>query len=1112
MDEFEQMIRDAEIMLRSANAQQRERGRENLRAVIGEADGSSYAKRARDLLSKPERVASEFIDPELDELTCIWPSIQGFDDHRLCPFLKRLGAYPSMAVPLRTDVIRDLRRWIVDVLPQVKQGAPPAQIASLNDFVAAVRGVAAYEALPEFGELRDGLFHLRLQECATLVDQALANWEVDVAQQLLDELVPLPDAFKANVERLQADVYEADRLQRTVEGLLRQLATVAPTNWIETRLQAESLEQLKQYLSDLGLPWDWQSRVEEGRSRLSAFIEQFVHRQALTAVTSQQLRSFWTEFNRLPAGFVDGRWQLRADWFQRGWEALSGDARRDVERARQPDELTAIANSLRAQIEGLPPDVAKRLSTMADNIGKNAVAWKAMQDGQVFELPVSTELLAVPGAWQSEAARYAAWLEQIEGALNGFNSAQSPAVAEDFQDGLRLADEILAQAPNHALAHKLKLESGLRLSCYQLDRALISWKLKTFFELFKTHNPGGIYAALVDEKDVLVELRALTKQEPLTDWKGAEKWWAAWRATSKRLPSAKPDAFSEALAGQTAKRLQEWYATLGKLLQEKLAPQEYEAAAASLDEEGDTSLQTYQRELRLKATIGRIEQQIKNAQLAEAEEELNRELPAESTDAARLRTQLQIARLRGLGAAATAEFLSSDWENVKSYIENPQRLLLETIQAVWTKDLQDSVLKLSRLLSRVLAREGDEGETTEALAEWQTWLEIEDGLLGNFSSGGVRHLADYLRIAQPSDLLDQRLKKILRQWQAENNTVMLAWAYQAFDHKSTATAQFYRKADDLVEESDEVAEHVLRVLGTREELELNDLKPLDDSLLREEERWRSLDDLLSLLPHPVEHRSPSAKFAQAKMSVVELTRILTALGRLYEADLREESAHQEFDDVQARTRRLDGIASRARLLEEFERLRPLAEDLFSMQYRIVEIAERCRSKDALYVLESGLFNQLSAYVRRVVDIFVKAEAKGSAMWGLVSDEYESLIYREACMLLAPSVVPQLDKLADLLADLNTEEITFIQAIDSLEDRDRQPKVPSGGAFDPQSHLNYLKLIPTQAPRSLKVYHRFDRARRDTLQIILEAPESRQHLPVWVRDYLDKGVPACANKR
>src|SRR5207249_656878 len=132
--------------------------------------------------------------------------------------------------------------------------------------------------------------------------------------------------------------------------------------------------------------------------------------------------------------------------------------------------------------------------------------------------------------------------------------------------------------------------------------------------------------------------------------------------------------------------------------------------------------------------------------------------------------------------------------------------------------------------------------------------------------------------------------------------------------------------------SDDVAEHVLRILTTREELQLNDLKPLDESLVREEERWRSLDDLLSLhLAHPVEHRTPSAKFTQARASVVELTRILTALGRLYEADLRDESAHQEFDDAQARTRRLDGVASRARLLEEFERLRPLAEDLLSLQ-------------------------------------------------------------------------------------------------------------------------------------------------------------------------------------
>jgi hypothetical protein len=134
------------------------------------------------------------------------------------------------------------------------------------------------------------------------------------------------------------------------------------------------------------------------------------------------------------------------------------------------------------------------------------------------------------------------------------------------------------------------------------------------------------------------------------------------------------------------------------------------------------------------------------------------------------------------------------------------------------------------------------------------------------------------------------------------------------------------------------------------------------------------------------------------------------------------------------------------------------------------------------------------------------------MWVLVSAEYESKIYRDACVLLPVTGSCQLDQLVNVLEDLHTEELKFTEALSLLEDRDRQPNVAWSGTFDPKPHLDYLALIPQREPRSLKVYHRFERARRDTLKLILEASESRPYLPVWVHNYLDNGVPACASAR
>lgn len=1106
------MIRDAEIMLRSADPKQRERGKEKLREVVREGEGGASAKQANDLLSLSDQSPREFPDPELDELMFLWPGIQRFDDDRLVGFLKRLEAYPGMAVPLRNDVIRELRQWIIEALPHVGKGAQSTETAALNDFVASVRGAAAYEVLPEFAQLRDALFSLRLQETAAGVDEALRVWELDKAWRLMEGLVPLPDAFKAKVEQLHADIYEVADLRRSVEGLLRQLRPVAPSNWFETRLQADLLQQVVHHLANARIPEDWRLRLEGARTSLTGLVEQFVRVQALAAVTIPQLREFWTEFDRLAVKETDSRFTVGEEWFPNGLDSLTSEVRRDVARARNPQELTAITSRLRADMEDIPPSVSARLEGFVDAIEQDISSWNAMLDGHAFELPATTAgALPLPTAWPDQALRYATWIQEIEAALNTFRNEAPPPSEQDYQNGLRLAEEILLKVSNHALARKLKIESVRRISYYQLDQAISEWKLESFFSLVELNNPGDIYAALAVDRQPLNELRTLVRQATLTDWRAASEWWAAWLAAMNRLPSAKPDALLLALDQQTDKRKNEWYATLDKLLKDNLAPQEYEAAASSLANEPDPNLQTYQQELRNKETIGRIKQLIKSDRFEAAELELEK-LPATSTDAVELRTQLRYGQALSQGSVAAAEFVSSEWNNVR-YLGEPREVLLDSIQAVWAEDSQESLAKLSQLLSRVLSKDDvadTVNETTHQLAEWQTWLEIEDGLIRTFSSGGVKQLAEYLRTVKAGALLDQRLTRLLRHWQKENNNVMLAWAYQAFQPKSTAAEEFDQAADSLAKESEQIAQEVRTVLAERASLALEDLKPLHEAIQREEEKWQSLDDYLGLyLAHNVKHRRLSPEFAAAKASLTEVTRILTLFGQLNEADLRQDATRQAFETAGSKARRLQNVASRDRILAELDRLRPLT-DLFSIGERIRETAERCCSRDPLDVLESDLFEKLANYVREVDQTFKTAAAKSGAMWRLVSADYEKLIYRDACILLPLSDLPQLDTLAHTLDSLNAEELVFTKAIALLEDRDRQPKVPWVEAFDADSHLDYLQLIPTRAPQSLKVYYRFDRARRDTLKIILEAPASRLHLPVWVREYLDKGVPACGN--
>lgn len=1109
-EEPEQLIREAKIMMRGADPEQRERGLQKLREVIGMAEGSVYAQQALEILSAAERRSVESLDPELEELMKLWPSIQGFNDHRLAGFLRRLESYHGMAVPLRTEVIRELRRWIADALPDVGTEASSTKTETLNDFVAAVRGVAAFEELPEFGQLRDRLFQIRLQDTAARVYTALAGWGLEEAQQALSQLKPVPDAFKINVEHLETEIDEIDALKRHVNRLMRQLPDQAPANWFTARLQSELQQQLEQCRTNSRVPPDWRQHLDEAVGSLVEFIAHFIRGQAQAAVTIPRLRDFWTEFQRLRGENADSAAELSHVWFVAVEDAVVSTAFRDIENASTVDELMAIANRLRADAVGIPPFVASRVRTIADAINRIGTIWRFMEEGQSFALPDggSTEL-PIPRALAVEMQRYSHWIEQIE-TLSSFVKETSLPAEQEYREHLGLAESILAKVPHHALALKLQQEATRRLTCYQLDQALLSWNLETFFRLFETDSPGEIYTSLIVYRDVLVELKDLTRQPSLKNWRGAADWWVRWQAAIKRLPLARPDALITALDQQSAQRRLEHYATLERLLQDNLTPREYEDAAASLHDDSDSSLKSYQQELLRKATIGRIEKNISNSRLDDAANELG-SLPPESTDAIRLRTRLEFEQSRRRGSLAAADYLFHEWENVRAYLDEPEQLLLQTIAAVWLEEQDEAIGKMSLLISRLL-RETTEGQVTQKLTEWQTWIEIEEELLKNFSLGGVKQLAEYLRSAERGELLDDRLKRILRHWKSEGNTVMLAWAYQAFQRVTTVARDFHDALADFVKQSDQVANDVEKVLNGSATLELHDLQPLQASLEQEEERWRSLDDYLSLLPHVVEYPQRSSKLIHARQHVSEVLRILTLLASLKDADLRRELTGQDYDNAYSRTLRLRGVGSRTYMLEQLERLRPLREDFFSLEQRIKEIAERCCSKDALNVLEPSLFHRLADYVRKAVEIFVEAGARNGAMWTLVSVEYESTIYSDACVLLPVSGSCQLDQLIDVLEDLHAEELRFTEAISLLEDRERQPKVAWGGAFDPKPHLEYLALIPSQKPRSLKVYHRFERARRDTLKIILDAPESRPHLPVWVLNYLDNGVPTCASRR
>ena len=574
--------------------------------------------------------------------------------------------------------------------------------------------------------------------------------------------------------------------------------------------------------------------------------------------------------------------------------------------------------------------------------------------------------------------------------------------------------------------------------------------------------------------------------------------------------AAKPDSLRQMISQQEDQRQHAWYEVLEAVLKDELLPQEYRAAAASLENDNnDPHLRIYQHDLLRKAAIGRVSQAIKNKQFEQAENELLNLSPG--TDAVRLTTQLKVERARVSGGSATAEVIYNEWQNVRSHVERPHAILLETIRKVWEEDHQDWLEKLKRVLSQEMSTnfKGADTAVAEDLTEWDAWFGIEQAILSKTSAFSVKRLADHLRNTDPGALLSLRLKKLVSHWQTEKHIVMLAWSYQAFQRKDATIVPPFDPAADLVSESDGVAEQVLTRMATEDGIALTELESLRESLKEEESKWRDLDDFLSFLPHTVVRRQPSPKFRRAKVNLEYLMKALADLAELQKVDLRQESQQDLFEETRSLVNRLVDIAWQEKLKKELARLEPL-QGVHYYELQIQKVAEICGSEEPNRIQELGHFDELADWVNHIVERFVESETEGSEMWRTASSDCCDLVYREACILRFASNPPDLKRLVVLLKELHHEEVMFLGAIDALEDRDRQPKVPEGGEFDPQRHEDYLGLIPAIQPGSRKTYLRFDRcARQHPMPTILN--DSRQFLPNWVRSYLDKGVPECGNK-
>lgn len=1092
-------------MLRG-NSEQRARAKEILTDTIADTDGTPVAQDARRLLELAEAERPVERDPEMVKFTGRWDGLQGVTDPNLVRWLRDLHGQPGLIARLRPMVVKGLRKWIEQTTPLVaEEGLSPKELETVKTFVKEVCEIDAY-SVDELKPLRKVLFQLHYHETKGRIETALKQWAVEDAWGSYGELIPTPEDFSAEVQQIQVRIYEVEQLRQSVQELLSHPPEEELGSWVALRLLVTSLQRCAGYLDQDRLPDDWRGRIEEVVKNGLHTGAEFLRKQAMASVVIKDIRDFWAEYSGLELTGFDDRLALKEDWFRSGLTLISKAAHREITGAASPDQLNEIGWRLTERPESLPPAVAERLKELANEIAEVTAYWQAMLSGDEFE-PVAADQtrLTVPTAFKKAAPAFRKDLEQVAAALARIRSGEELS-EQVYHQSAKLADAILARVPGHAQAGKLKKEAERGILCWRLDESLRRWDISEFLRLCLAEQAEGIYSDLARREKELNDLGRLAGQPEFSNWSAAAEWWNDWRIAKGELPQPEsdwPNSLRRTSRQQEATRRDEWYKVLDALTGDELTPEEAQAAADSLKPELRTlNLQGYQRALARQAAVGRADRHIDSEEFDMAGAEIAK-LDEDHEDALRLRTRLSIEQAKLRGVNDLADVLFREWHTVVRYLnDGAHTILQEVVQQAWEQEKTEAVDKLRGVISRVLGAGNEETAELKQLRNWADWLSVEQAVRAETSLLTVRKVADYLRRAEPGRVLRERLERLAGHWEAQQNTVMLAWAYQAFNRiDPLAMPRPVDPVEALNAKGRQLAEAALERLRKKSDLRMADLREMQAGIEGHESKLKELDYYLELLNFPEEKNAPAPEFSKAKRLLEILIHIFDTFDDLRGADWREDKTIARFNAARVTIRRdLVEVAAQQKLLDDLEKWDDLVR-LKVLEDHLREAAEKCGSDD---IYEDGHFADLKKQIEEMIKVLVQTGAESWPIWPTISVESCDLVYKKAGILKPKIQPPDLRALADLVARLMKEEQEFKQALDDLARH--MPPVAPQSYFDPELHAKYLKRFPDEAPGSRKVYLRFDRfATSEPMWTILK--QSRSFLPDWVRKYLqDKESP------
>jgi len=1102
LDRVAESLKHAELMLRGTDAEQKE-ACATLRKIIDEHQGMPSAEEALRLLERYEgQSPSESRDFELLEFTRRWEEINGLVHVGLLKFLRDLSQKPAVAARLRPAVSKDLRAWITAEVPHINLQTQPEKLAALDRFVSTILELQTYGTdLEELKNLRNALFQVRLSEADRRIRAALEVWSFDDAWAAFQTLSKPPVSFEAEVTSLQDEIYRVNQAHSEVTELLDKTPQGEPSNWMEAAYFVGRIQELLRWLKANNPPPEWRARLDTQNVRCTQAVIDFLKEQAGAARDLDGVRAFWVEYQRLERGNHPDIF-VRKAWLENALSRLVKDVGGDILLTDSPEQLDAISQELLAERVGLPDFMVDEITALSGQATLIANTWKEIRRGNDFsETPAYT--IALPEAFKKDLLFFRQRLDLIKEAFGKLQDDSSDG--ELYAEAARVADDILAALPTHALARKLREESERRIAHQKIERAITDWQIVELLDLCRQRPEENECAELLAAEVVLVELEQFVRKEILSGWRMAQEWWRLWRAVCEKLPPPVFALLSRSLEREQEKRADEWYALLDSLLASPLPPEECEAVAVSLKGEMEhLDLRTFENSFLRKAAVGHAERFIKERDWRRAESKIG-ELDEDDDDARRLRTHLSIAQARETGVVAVSEVLKSDWMHISDYLKKEAYIiLLEAAREAWEGGQTDALTNLRMVINRVLTMKELPPDDLEPFAQWEEWFSLEEAVAGG-DLAGIKQMVAYLSRRQPDSLLSLRLNKLVARWRGENDVVMLAWSDEAFSPFIKSSFVIH-PADELKRRGEETAARVERELSENRALDLQRLDVLRDEMERQEKDWQRLTNYLNELSVlPQTRPQPPVSFRRALAQLETLSDEWRKLLHLQNADLRRDAEREKLDACRRALKgKLQGVAVQPGLLAQLEKLDPLVR-LKNFEAHVMAAAARCG--DDTNWATPDVFGEVAKSLRKVIALFEQAATKGGALWLQVCEEYVRKVPAAAGSFVPPP--SNLQDLASQFDELDAEEKSFIKLLSELWGQ--RPVLVSGGKFTPEAHLDFLHRLPRDAPRSrrglIQFHERF--ARIDSMRAILS--QSRVHLPEWICKYLDKGINSNASE-